>query len=58
MDYVVPADFHGYNRTWLRGVEYLITGGGGQRLDKSPGQQFHHTVTLTIGHDMISKRIL
>lgn len=58
IDYAVAADFHGYNRTWLRGVEYLVTGGGGSRLHESRGRQFHHAVALTVGPDMVSERIL
>jgi predicted phosphodiesterase len=58
IDYAVAADFHGYNRTRLRGVEYIITGGGGQRLDESQGRQFHHALALTVGTGMVSERIL
>ena len=58
IDYAVAADFHGYNRTWLRGVEYLVTGGGGSHLHESTGRQFHHAVALTVGPDMVSERIL
>jgi len=58
IDYAVAADFHGYNRTRLRGVEYIITGGGGQRMDESQGRQFHHAIALTVGTDMVSERIL
>lgn len=58
IDYAVAADFHGYNRTRLRGVEYIITGGGGGRLHESQGRQFHHAIALTVGTDMVSERII
>ena len=58
IDYAVAADFHGYNRTRLRGVEYIITGGGGSSLHESQGRQFHHAIALTVGTDMVSERIL
>lgn len=58
IDYVVSADFHGYNRTRLRGVEYIITGGGGARLDEAQGRQFHHAIALTVGQNMVSERII
>ncbi|SFL87538.1 Calcineurin-like phosphoesterase [Desulfomicrobium norvegicum] len=58
IDYAVAADFHGYNRTRLREVEYIITGGGGGRLHESQGSQFHHAIALTVGTDMVSERIL
>lgn len=58
IDYAMAADFHGYNRTRLRGVEYIITGGGGERLHESQGRQFHHAIALTVGMNMVSERIL
>ncbi len=58
IDYVMAADFHGYNRTRLRGVEYIITGGGGSHLHESQGRQFHHALAITIAPDMFSERIL
>ena len=58
IDYVVAADFHGYNRTRLGGVEYIITGGGGSHLHESQGRQFYHAVSLTVGPGMVSERIL
>ena len=58
IDYVLAADFHGYNRTRLRGVEYIVTGGGGGRLHDARWPQFHHAVALTVGQDMISERIV
>lgn len=58
IDYAVAADFHGYNRTRLNGVEYIITGGGGSHLHESQGRQFHHALALTVGKDMVSERIL
>jgi predicted MPP superfamily phosphohydrolase len=58
IDYVIAADFHGYNRTKLNNVEYIITGGGGARLDKSTGQQFHHAIAITLNKNMLSEKIL
>lgn len=58
IDYVVAADFHGYNRTCLRGVEYVVTGGGGGRLHDAQWPQFHHAIALTVGQDMASERIM
>lgn len=58
IDYVLAADFHGYNRTSLGNVEYIVTGGGGARLHESRGRQFHHAVGLTVGPGMVSERII
>lgn len=58
INYVIAGDFHGYNRTNLNGVEYIVTGGGGAHLDDFPGTQFHHAVALTVDKGMISERII
>jgi hypothetical protein len=57
-DYVLAADFHGYNRTDRNGIEYIISGGGGAHLHESVGRQFHHAIALTVSPDMVSERIL
>lgn len=58
IDYVVAADFHGYNRTRLRGVDYIVTGGGGGRLHDARWPQFHHAIALTVDENMLSERII
>lgn len=58
IDYVIAGDFHGYNRTRLGNVEYVVTGGGGGRLHESQGRQFHHAVALTLDANMVSERII
>lgn len=58
IDYVIAADFHGYNRTNLNGVEYIITGGGGSHLHQSAGKQFHHAIAITLNKNMLSEKIL
>ncbi len=58
INYVIAADFHGYNRTKHDGIEYIITGGGGARLDTSTGEQFHHAIALTVDGKMMSEQII
>lgn len=58
IDYVMAADFHGYNRTRRNGIEYIITGGGGSRLHETTGPQFHHAIALSVSPDMLSERII
>ena len=58
IDYAIAADFHGYNRTNLNSVEYIITGGGGSHLHESTGNQFHHAIGITLNKNMLSEKIL
>lgn len=58
INYVIAADFHGYNRTRSEGIDYIITGGGGARLDTTNGKQFHHAVSIKSDEKMFSERIL
>lgn len=58
INYVIAADFHGYNRTTRDGVEYIITGGGGARLDTATGRQFYHAVALTVNGKTMSEQII
>jgi hypothetical protein len=57
--YVISGDLHGYRRAEQNGVRYLVTGGGGGRLDKrSPFGRFHHAVVLKVDGDGVTERIL
>lgn len=58
INYAIAADFHGYNRTKLNNVEYIITGGGGSHLHESTGKQFHHAIAITLNQNMLSEKIL
>jgi len=57
VDYVIAGDYHGYARVQRKDTVYLITGGGGARLDKVPGN-FHHAILITVGPQGVSERIL
>lgn len=58
IDYVIAADFHGYNRTSRDGIEYVVTGGGGGKLHEATGRQFHHAIAITVDANMVSEKIL
>jgi len=57
VDYVIAGDYHGYARVQRKDTVYLITGGGGARLAKVPGN-FHHVILITVGPQGVSERIL
>ena len=57
VDYVIAGDYHGYARVQRNDTTYLITGGGGSRLEKVPGN-FHHVILITVNGRGVSERIL
>jgi hypothetical protein len=56
VDYVIAGDYHGYARVQRNDTVYLITGGGGSRLEKVPGN-FHHVIVITVNEHGVSERI-
>ncbi len=58
VDYVFAGDYHGYGRVDRGGTHYLVTGGGGARLDEKRGRQFHHALVLEVAGDTVSESIV
>lgn len=58
IDYVFAGDFHGYARTTLGDVNYVVTGGGGGVLDEEPAGQFHHALVVRVTPDSVDERVL
>jgi hypothetical protein len=58
IDYVFTGDYHGYARVTRGRTSYLVTGGGGARLDGGRGRQFHHAVMLHVGRDFVAEKII
>jgi hypothetical protein len=58
IDYVIAADYHGYARVQRGDTVYLVTGGGGEHLEKKMRGNFHHAVVITVGPRIVSERIL
>lgn len=58
VDYVIAGDYHGYFREKHNNTVYIITGGGGAKLEDSKFGQFYHAVILTVSPDSVSEDIL
>ncbi|MBI4879571.1 MAG: metallophosphoesterase [Planctomycetes bacterium] len=58
VDYVFAGDYHGYARVDRGGAHYLVTGGGGARLDEKRGRQFHHALVLRVAAGAVSESIV
>jgi hypothetical protein len=58
VDYVFAGDFHGYARVKLRNTTYIVSGGGGARLNEKLGKQFHHALVVRVGRDSVSERFV
>ena len=57
IDYVFCGDHHGYAKTNLDGVNFIITGGGGNKLRGKQGR-FHHAVRIAVNSDQISETVI
>ena len=57
IDYVFCGDHHGYVKTKLDGVNFIITGGGGDDLRGKQGR-FHHAVRIAINSNDISETVI
>jgi len=57
-DYVFTGDYHGLARANVRGVNYVVTGGGGSRLKAASYGRFHHAVVIGVGPDWVSERLV
>ncbi|HRU04390.1 MAG TPA: metallophosphoesterase [Candidatus Brocadiia bacterium] len=58
VDYVFTGDYHGLARANVRGVNYVVTGGGGSRLKAASYGRFHHAVVVGVGPDWVSERVI
>jgi hypothetical protein len=52
------GDFHGYWRGKVNGVDVVVTGGGGSRLQGDTTYGFHHLVVISVDKDGASERII
>jgi Icc-related predicted phosphoesterase len=57
VDYVFCGHHHGYAKTNLDGVNFIIAGGGGQDLCKGQGR-FHHAIRVTVNSNEISEAVI
>ncbi len=58
VDYVICGHYHGYYRQKIGNTVYLISGGGGARLDDDEFSRFHHSVMLTVDGDSVTEQII
>lgn len=58
VDYVFAGDFHGYAKVKLRDTTYIVSGGGGGRLNEEKGKQFHHALVIRVSKDSVSERFV
>ncbi|NOY75724.1 MAG: hypothetical protein GXP32_08015 [Kiritimatiellaeota bacterium] len=58
VDYVFASHYHGYQTTTSQGVNYIVTGGGGARLDNKKLPQFYHSIEFFVGPESISQRFV
>jgi hypothetical protein len=58
VDTVFFGDFHGYWRGKVNGVDVVVTGGGGSRLQGDTTYGFHHLVVISVDKDGASERII
>ena len=54
------GDYHGYARTQIKGVNLVVSGGGGGRLKKSQPQwgKFHHILKVGVDRSIISENLI
>jgi predicted phosphodiesterase len=49
---------HGYWRGRTRGINVVVTGGGGGPLRRYPSGRFHHILRVTVDHDKVGEEII
>ncbi len=54
------GDYHGYWRGQRRGVNLIVSGGGGGRLKQSQPEwgKFHHILRVSVNHDIITEDVI
>jgi Icc protein len=57
VNYVFCGDHHGYLKTNLDGVNFVISGGGGDKLRGKLGR-FHHAVRIAVASNEISETVI
>jgi hypothetical protein len=58
VDYAFAGDFHGYARVQRASLTWIVTGGGGGKLNKQITSQFHHAFVMKVGKDSIEERLV
>lgn len=57
IDYIFSGDHHGYVKTRKDGTEFIVTGGGGDRLRGKHGR-WHHLVRMSVKDGAVTETIV
>lgn len=52
------GDYHGHWRGQFKGVDVIVSGGGGGRLKRSSWGEFHHILRITVDRDKLSEEVI
>lgn len=52
------GDYHGYWRGQRKGVNLIVSGGGGAHLKRSQWGEFHHIIKVSVGQDKMDEEII
>jgi hypothetical protein len=58
IDTVFSGHYHAYGRVRRGATNYIITGGGGDHLSKTPPGQFHHAMIVRVSQDSVEEQIV
>jgi hypothetical protein len=58
IDTVFSGHFHAYGRVRRAATNYIITGGGGDKLSKVPPGQFHHALIVRVAPDSVEEQLI
>jgi hypothetical protein len=58
IDTVFSGHYHAYGRVRRAATNYIITGGGGDHLSKTPPGQFHHALIVRVAPDSVEEQLI
>lgn len=58
IDTVFSGHYHAYGRVRRGATNYIITGGGGDKLSQVPPGQFHHALVVRVSPDSVEEQLI
>lgn len=58
IDYVFAGHHHGYIKSQKDNTVYIISGGGGAKLDEGEHGKFHHLVRISVNNRLIEETVI
>jgi hypothetical protein len=58
IDTVFSGHYHAYGRVRRAATNYIITGGGGDHLSKTPPGQFHHALIVRVSPGSVEEQLI